>query len=211
MLFPVLVERFFLNKLPYLLIFLSPLIIIGHKLNFNIKVAWNNPKRILVLIIITIVILFIAVVANITTLYIAIERGDQAPRVWTLIVFMYVAAVASWFIIAGYVINKRYSAYLYIIAFLGIVFSSYLFLKTAIVQYPIVSNYAKAYDERVYHLTKTNNEKLVNEGDTLFLKPLPSSGLLLSAEITVNPDNYINKAIMKRYNLPFYVILNQEK
>ncbi|HRS53654.1 MAG TPA: DUF6056 family protein, partial [Bacteroidales bacterium] len=199
-------KSLFIKKMPYLIILLSPLLIIGHNLRTSIKEKWSNYKTITMFIIITIFVLYIAVIANITILYISIGKGDQAAKVWTLIIFIYVAAVSSWFIVTGYLISKKNLIPIYIVAFTGIILSSYLFVKTMIIQYPIIKEYAKAYDARVTYLNKAKIEKLVMPGDTLFLEPLPPSGLLKSAEIMDYTNNYINRSTKQRYNLPFEIL-----
>ena len=65
-------------------------------------------------------------------------------------------------------------------------------------QYFTAGAYAKAYDERVALI---KNHRKVNA--PLFLKPLPSSGLLYSAEISVDSSFYSNRHLQKAFGIRY--------
>lgn len=67
---------------------------------------------------------------------------------------------------------------------------------TIITQYPIVSNYAAQYDERMDYIDKNKNAE-----QQIKLKPLPYSGLIFSDDLSNDTTHYTNQHLQKALNL----------
>ena len=73
-------------------------------------------------------------------------------------------------------------------------------------QYSITGNFSKEYDKRIEYLTKENNSGREN---TVFLDPLPSSGMIYSDELS--SDSTSNDPFEKTYNLKFHVAVKKNE
>ena len=115
----------------------------------------------------------------------------------------------SYFFITFYIIgknltiNKRWNNFLAIIPF---IVSSFIFGHEFIYQYSTTSKYAEAYDQRMIYVKKNHHDIEILE-----LKPLPSSGMLYSAEISSDTSHFSNKFFKKALNLNFKVKKSSNK
>ncbi len=71
----------------------------------------------------------------------------------------------------------------------------------AFTQAPIVMKYTEAADARIEQLKNTNTDK-----EPLELSPLPSSGMLYSAEITADTTHWTNRHLKFGLGLKFHVV-----
>ena len=90
------------------------------------------------------------------------------------------------------VINKHLNTVLITCPF---IVSSFLFGYELLNQKAITSQYAKAYDQRLHYL------KMNSDSPLLELAPLPPSGMLFSAEISVDPAHFSNQHLKKALHL----------
>jgi hypothetical protein len=102
-------------------------------------------------------------------------------------------AVTGWRL--GYLVTSARGLWSASIIF--IVVSSLLLFQTLIVQRAECTAYSKAVDERMEYLTKMANE----EKQVLEVKPLPTAGMLYSAEISSDSSYFTNKHLREYLDL----------
>lgn len=96
-------------------------------------------------------------------------------------------------------LNQKY------VLLIPLIISSILFGYHFINQTIITYQYAKAYDDRIEYVMQERDDISVLE-----LDPLPSSGMLLSAELSEDTSHFTNKQFKKGLKLPFSVKLRTD-
>ena len=148
----------------------------------------------------TILFVILIIISMVPLAFIMSEMGPE--RAWTqvsLFLVMYTSLLAAY---AGSVLKKKYDTYnvsrLYaVIAFLYVV-------ATGVSEVIQAKRYSFAYDSRMKTLAEI---RIADEkSDVVSLKPLPASGWLHSAEISVNKDHFTNQHLKKYLELEFDVV-----
>jgi len=184
-------------RLPYLILFASPFILMGNLLQSNSHASTIfNKKHTLNIIGIFIVFNFLALLP---ACYIMSEMGPD--RALTFNSFLCACLSAYGFAFIGYKFN---SSLLRCIPIAGLIAGICLITYFAVRQYPIAKNYAAAIDERIV-LVQEENKK--GRTELLELKPLPRPGFYYSAEISNDTALYRNTFFKQRFNLGFNCVV----
>jgi len=187
------------QKLVYIIAFASPFLIIGKHYNKGINLSFRdflkNVRVVTLLLFISCFVVF-GLIA-----FIMSQSGEY--RIWFILSFLLTVYCCGICFYAGYksLLNDKYTEGLKKVSILiGLVVMGY----TIINQYNITKKYSEAHDQRVAFLVKMN-ERI--QKDTLITLPLlPPSGMLYSAEITNNPDDFLNEELKQGYRLKFHVV-----
>ena len=184
-------------KLPYLILFSFPWFILGNILTGNKK-----KKKLMSLLysythyfLIALVLIFIFLLP---TSFIMGELGPD--RSLSLISFFVVFCFATAFFDAGTKIKiskKIFQSLQYISMFCTIG----ILIFHLVNQYSITKKYANAIDSRI-GLLKTLSKK--EQKNIIELEPLPSSGMLYSAEISVDTSHFTNYFLEHSLRLRFH-------
>jgi hypothetical protein len=133
--------------------------------------------------------------------------GNLGPvRTWTHISFFLTVYASCLCCYAGYKLNiseKLATSGFYLNSFgciaILIIFISY--------QYPRVSAYSEAVDQRIDYLKTLNNK---GQKETVALTPLPKSGFLTSAEIQGDQNGLRNQSLKRLLELNFDIKKNEQ-
>ncbi len=190
-------------KLPYVFIFAVPFLLLGERSRtLEITIFSWSPRKFFVRTgswFAGFLLLFFYLVA-----FVMVETGP--PRIWLFVSQVFSIYCCFCFFYIGHkgLLNearvkllKTYSAVL------GIC----LLLFHLLCQYPVVSNYAKAADERETYLIKLN--KTVTKDTLVLLAPLPAAGMLYSTEITADTTHFTNRELRLGYELKYHVALTK--
>lgn len=138
----------------------------------------------------------------ISMLPIVLAFGGLGPvRTWTHISFFFAIYVSYLCFYLGYKssVSKKLAANGFYLCSLGCIGVLIIYISY---QYPIVSAYSKAVDQRTDYL-KELNEK--GQEEIIILAPLPPSGLLTSAEIKNNPTRFRNQSLKRLLHLNYNI------
>jgi len=191
------------EKLPLIMLFAIPFVWVGNyfgnQKNTKKLSVRNFARQIIWLALIYFAIVFIF---NLPVSYIMTEIGPAralAPvSLFTVMLFCFVAFYA------GYKLGLR-DLFTTKITTIAVVACFAVNVIAAIHQYPIVKKYTHAYNARMSHLENyAGSEKVVE------IEPLPSSGLLHSAEISSNPRDYRNYKLRDYLQLDFDIIIKEK-
>ncbi len=172
------------GKILPVLLFSFPWFVIGANTGFT----WLTPRR---MQFVSVVFVALVIISLGPVAFIMSEMGPE--RAWTqitLYLVVYAAVLASY---AGAALKRRYNVNnvlrIYaVIAFIYIV-------ATGVPMVIVSSKYSKAYDNRVKILLE---QAATERKESLYLKPLPSSGWLHSAEIS-NDTSHFNNIFLKEF------------
>jgi hypothetical protein len=152
--------------------------------------------------------LFISFVTAFTFIPIILTFHSLGPkRSWYPFNFFLVLSLSFIAIYIGYIYAEKISKFkwlMQLIPVLGGVLIGIYFYK----QYPLVTNFSKKYDQRIdylLHLKELKNKKEIG------LQPLPDSGLMGSAEISVERNGKENVGLKLLLNLDFEIYLIEPK
>jgi hypothetical protein len=193
--------KFFLLYLPGKLLFVfafgMPFFIAGTVINGSQIFLWLTLRfrvfffRISVLFI-TMMCLFFLIMS-----YIMMEAGPA--RAWFFMSFIFEVYVCILFFYAGFRKVGQLRRIKNVSAIVGCI--TLLFFISD--QYRCVSEYSTCLDMRISYLQNLNR-KLCK--DTLILlDPLPPSGILYSAELSKDTNNFVNQQIRLAYDLKFHI------
>jgi len=183
------------GKIPYLILFALPWLFLG---NATMKNASFKPK-LKALFYSSIILLLLIFCSLFPSAYMIAEIAPA--RALTQISFCICLFVCIWsFYIGNWLVIKESSRKLLLNVSLVLIICLMIFHIYD--QLPIVSKYAQQVDDRVAYLNRMNQS-----GNTTLVRvePLPSSGMLLSAEITVDSTRHPNMHLMKGLALNFYI------
>jgi hypothetical protein len=186
-------------RLVYVLAFGIPFIAIGNiysgsSLN---KIPFSKVFKIATIILSGFLILFFLIVA-----IVMVETGP--PRVWFLLSFLlsvYTAIIGFYGGYSGYISHEKIK----ILKTGSLAIGSLIMIYCFAVKLPTAMIYSKAHDERIHYLTDLN--KKINHDTLIWLKPLPSCGMLYSSEIKSDTNHFTNKEIRMGYDLKFHVAI----
>ncbi len=190
------------SKIPYIIAFSFPFILIGNKISED-TTSHSIPiksilKRISIVFIITMLVFFLLVA------YVMMETGPA--RILFFITFIFSTYISICAFSIGYykLLSKKYFVLLKIGSY-GLMSSILVF--HLVNQYKITTYYKNKNDERIDQLVALN--KTIQKDTLIYLKPLPPSGMLYSAEITADTNHFTNKELKLGYNLNFHVAVEK--
>lgn len=190
-------------KLPYIIIFAFPFLLLGDAIKSNeIKAFQLSFKSFFIKIssAFTIVLfIFFFILA-----YVMVETGP--PRIWLLSSFLFAVYCSVVFFYAGYKELLK-AKVLTALKHCSIIIGIGLMLFHLIYQYPIASKYAKSNDERIEFITTLN--KTIKGDSLVYLTPLSPPGMLYSTEIGSDTSHFTNKELRLGYELKFHVVVNR--
>lgn len=180
-------------KLPLLVLFSTPFLLIGKQLaqNVGFQTIFSNKAFA------KIALLFVAVnyISFIPAAYIMSDRGPD--RSFTFNAFLLVLMSIYFFIYLG---TKIKTDKLGLIVKAALIAIAVVLIYTGVSQYAITKNYAANIDERIELVTKENKK---GRTELLMLPPLPPSGFFYSAELSADTAYYTNTFFKMRYDLNF--------
>ncbi|MCW3070149.1 MAG: hypothetical protein JWO44_39 [Bacteroidetes bacterium] len=184
-------------RLVYVLAFAVPFSVVGAELGKKhaFKIPFSLFFKRLTLAYIALLLLFFLLVA-----YVMVETGP--PRLWFMAAFLsalYCSALAFY---AGFT-SLISEARINVLKYSGIILALLILSYNAINQFRICSSYTEANDARIEHIVKLN--KTISSDTLILLPPLPSSGMLYSAEIKPDTNHFSNKELRMGYDLKFHV------
>ncbi|MFM7023659.1 MAG: hypothetical protein ACKOXB_11850 [Flavobacteriales bacterium] len=197
-------KGYFLKMTVYALIFFFPIcLLVKDELVEKIRLRGIQ-------LFIPALILVISVVLNAVLMYLATERYFHAGRVWNMASFLFAFVFLYYLVLAWKSVEKKLGAKAFFNAAswgsvaISIALGLYLIFKTLYINYPIISAYAAAFDERINQITNTKLPK----GSEMFVDPLPPSGVLPEWGLKTKrqPNGFL---ISEYYNLPFEVYVKE--
>ncbi|MDQ3047207.1 MAG: hypothetical protein M3R27_06630 [Bacteroidota bacterium] len=199
------IVKFFAIYLPfktlYILAFVPVFIVAGRASALSFKgVSFMRFFKIASIIFSALTMIFFYMVA-----FVMVETGP--PRMWFLLSFLLAVYFSLIGFYAGYsnFINEQKTR---ILSLSGIVLSALVLTYTLFTQIPIANKYAQANDQRIMNLLELNQQE-ENTGKVIALPPLPSPGMLYSAEIKADTNHFTNKELRLGYSLKFYPICHK--
>lgn len=191
------------QKMLYIIAFASPFLIIGKQYNKGNKIPFKeflkNIRTVSLLLLMNCLLIFglIAFLMSVSGEY----------RIWFILSFLLSIYFCGICFYAGYkgLINEKSLAIVKkTSASIGLIVMIY----TLTDQYIITKKYATAQDERIAFLVDINQHI---QKDTMITVPqLPPSGMLYSAEITDNADDFLNEELKQGYRLKFHVVIEKK-
>gem|GEM_PF-5522954 len=180
------IESYFaINKIHWAMLFFIAWMGFSEKIPIRIRL---RPELILKALIIYLVACFILIFPSCYLL------GEVPPqRTWILLSFLNCACIAVAGIAAGKYLQQ--AGLLRAISSAGLLMLAVFIVRTVVIQKEITGTYTRALDARMQFLTT-----LVDPQDsaTIILDGLPASGMLTSAEISVDTSDFRNRHL-KRY------------
>jgi hypothetical protein len=136
--------------------------------------------------------------------YVMVETGP--PRLWFMVAFLFALYCSVLCFYAGFsgVISK---ARITVLKYGSITVAVLVLGYNIIHQYSICRDYTKANDARLEQLKMLN--KTISTDTLIVLPPLPSSGMLYSAEIAADTNHFTNKEIRMGFDLKFHVVVRR--
>jgi len=184
---------FFLTKLPIVVLFSFPWYFLGNaQSGVSTLTRIEFIKRLKFYLLATVIAVFVLILPAVLLLH------ETPPnRALSQVSLLLCVVVSYLFYLSGsyFRVVESTMKWLRIGAFfLSFFLMGFLLLQ----QYFTAGVYAKAYDERVALI---KNHRKVNA--PLFLKPLPSCGLLYSAEISFDSSFYSNRHLQKAFGIKY--------
>ncbi|HIA12581.1 MAG TPA: hypothetical protein EYN69_11000 [Flavobacteriales bacterium] len=133
--------------------------------------------------------------------------GNLGPvRTWTHISFFLTVYASCLCCYAGYKLNisEKLATSGFYLNSLGCIAILIIFISY---QYPRVSAYSEAVDQRIDYLKTLNNK---GQKETVALTPLPKSGFLTSAEIQGDQNGLRNQSLKRLLELNFDIKKNEQ-
>ncbi|MBK7853543.1 MAG: hypothetical protein IPJ79_00260 [Bacteroidetes bacterium] len=187
--FPIRVAIAFILSIPFYLF--------GRSLSDSFKIQLSL-KQIAVWSAITFLIIVSA------SFYIIVYKMAEAgpERAWTVISFYMGITIVVLAFFAG--VKKKFDWLNNNMRSLQIITISSLILFT-MWQSKLLPAYAMAYDYRISYLNQLAQKKYT---ECVYVRPLPTSGILHSSEITADSNHFTNYHLKEFLNLPFTVVLD---
>lgn len=140
----------------------------------------------------------------------ALAMGKVGPhRTYTLLSLLAALACAFLGFSIGNYLKAHDIKFVRLMYFAGVLGISVITARLLIEQYPIVKHYANEYDRQLEYLQDLN-EMGENQGDTVYVSPLPQSGILYKFELAEkvgDPKYGITKAYEKINGLEFNIFV----
>jgi hypothetical protein len=186
-------------RLVYILSFGIPFIAIGSSYSnpsFKNKISFQKIFKTASLLLLSLILLFFLIIS-----FVMIETGP--PRIWFFISFLiafYIVIICFYAGYTGYIELMKINILKTSSLILGVLIMIYCYSY----QLPTAIAYSRAHDERISYLKSLNQQ--IQHDTLIFLKPLPSSGMLYSSEIKADTIHFTNKEIRLGYNLKFHIV-----
>lgn len=190
------------SKIIYILAFSIPIIFIGNSLSKQAG-APNQFKWIVKQI--SIALLLMLLVFYLLVAFVMVETGPA--RILFFVTFLLSVYLSIVSFLIGYYQIIRSQSYKNILRRTSLIAAFSVLLFQLIQQTSISNTYASQNDKRIAFITELN--KRLNQDTLIYLKPLPQSGMLYSAEITADTNHFTNKELRMGYNLKFHVALEK--
>jgi hypothetical protein len=190
-------------QLPFIILFSIPWIAFGEKIQKNAQ-SIELKKYFKTLVLSGILLTVILYIVMFPACYLLSEPGpDRSLSLVILLITLYAATVA---IFTGYysVISKKITKALQLISLAVI---SGVLLFTLISQFITVSEYSKALDKRIVYLQNIQNK---DPHHVEYVKALPSSGFLYSAEISNDTAYFSNEQFRLGIFVDFKIACDQK-
>lgn len=187
------------QKIPYFITFLFYFLFIGIQLKENTNAQKFFNKKIFVSLVLFFAISLLIVFGSIAV--IMSQSGEY--RIWLLVSFMFVIVCiysALWLGMHSGDWIKKIKLLFYC--------SSIFFFVVCSFQIQKAYQYSKAVDERTEKIIRAKENGY--SSNILYLDPLPESGFLYSAEISIDTLATPNKAMKLAYDLPFNISLKSK-
>lgn len=173
-----------------------PFYILGTKSNFKLE----NFKPLRQLLYAVLLIVFIVIINH---LIVVIPLGalppDRATMVSSVLILMLL--IRYLFLLGSEInISEKLKKVILVINTIGV-------LVFVIVTFQIHQNYAEAYDNRMEVLGKIKTN--ITHQTPIYLKPLPNSGYLPSAEIRADTTHFLNVDLKRHFKLNNALILEE--
>lgn len=145
-------------------------------------------------------IMTIAILSNLAINYIALGWGLGSYRsMMPISIFFILTSLAVISVLALYTNSLNF---IKTTSCLALILCIYRSTSILIKQHETVKHYASKHDERISIILEA---KKSFTGNILYLDSLPSSGILLSAEIGKDTSNYVNVDMKSCFDLPFTI------
>ena len=198
-------KKFLIQKVIYHLIFIFPLFFLFDHIKIKNQIKRSALNR---WIILGAFIVISSIITHSLILYLA--KGFQTYRALPLVNFIVLAYLVFCIFYLYQMLKEKLKLYFNYMGFVFLILGSLLFFKRTIINYPVVKEYSEAVDNREALIINMKNEN--KKLEVLFLKPLPPSGWLHSAEIGVRSKNPSNNIRLENYyKLPFKIDLDTTK
>lgn len=183
-------------KLPYLLLFSMPWLVLGNALSpLSEKVKlFSFIKGNLKFLLLFTALVFIFLIP---TSFVMAELGPD--RSLSQVSFLIAFAFALLFFKTGYCVEIKKTLLQPVKMFVAVCAVAVL-LFHVINQYMVTKEYAIAYDKRMHYLLQLKNQQ---QKETVSLNALPASGMLYSAEISTDTAYFANTFLEYGLHLPF--------
>ena len=184
--------------LPYILLLCLPMIYFGHYFRGSeIDPRWKR-KLLWLTLGYGLLIFFYQLSITYKTQDVGAYRALFSISIFTIV---YVCCIY-------FIIGKRLeigSKWLTSLLYIPILFSSVLFTYHLFTQQGITRVYSQSYDQRMQYIREHKNQTA-----TLELPPLAPSGMLFTAEISVDTSNFVNQHFKKGMGLSYPVAVKME-
>lgn len=187
------------NKLLYIVCFASPFFVLGYSSSKKILLLGTSFRSFFVRI--TVVFMVSVIVLLLVICYVMVETGP--PRIMFIISFLF----SIYLVVVSFVFGQtcafredRIKLFLWAAGLVSLVCVTY----HLIIQTKITFEYSSAVDARIEQLMILKKEN--KSPSPVYLKPLPSAGMLYSTEISTNTSHFTNKELKLGLDLSFQVI-----
>jgi hypothetical protein len=189
-------------KLPYIVIFAFPFLVLGYNFRESrLPAGWSFKKFFWRSALFFTALLFIFFYL---TAFVMVETGP--PRVWFLVSFLLAIYCSALCFYAGYKLQLQpyhVKIAMYLSTMGGIILLSWQTLQ----QQSIASAYSAAIDARTEHLEELNTR--IQKDTLILLEPLPPPGMLYSAEISKDTTHFSNRELRLGYDLKYHAAVNR--
>jgi hypothetical protein len=188
-------------RLIYILAFALPFVIAGNEIRKSHTGLTFSFRKFFIrtsILFLSFTLFFFLLVA-----YVMVETGP--PRLWFMLAFLFSLYCAAICFYAGYsgFINEGKLA---VLKTSGIIIAAMILGYNLFNQFFICRDYTKAQDARIERILELN--KTIKD-TTIVLEPLPSSGMLYSAEIQADTNHFTNRELQMGFDLKFHVVINR--
>jgi hypothetical protein len=178
--------RYFPRLIPFLILFTLPALFLGQR----DKALLTGKKLFKKLFLTALVFVGLVLLFQFPITYKTLDVG--AYRALFPLTFLALLGFGLLFYFTGKHLRFNFPGWALPLTFLIVATMNFSFL---INQYPIVREYSAAYDQRIAEIKTSLTEKEIN------LKPLPPSGLLLSAEIPNDSSHFTRQHFKRAFRL----------